>query len=360
MPIRITWPRAGAILACAIPVLLALLMLPGAAGATRSVELRVVDPDGRTLAEHRQYTGSTRVPTDPRARCFFGGAGGSGDPVRTKGPNAIGALRDAARLQRSLRPLSFTDEFDFGLGVCGIGGAVADPDSFWLLRVNHEDAAESGDRIRLRRGDRVLWFLSPTTPPPELELRAPARAVAGSPFEVEVVEHRCELGPAPDFETVCGSEPAAGATVRGAAGPTDADGTAIVTRPVGLHNLRARRGSDIPSNRARVCVAERLGECPRVAGERILGSAKRDRIRGTRGPDVIEAGRRRGRIAAGAGDDRIDVRRGRNRIRAGRGDDRVDARRGGRDVVRCGRGEDVAIVDRRDRARGCEEVRTRR
>ncbi len=45
----------------------------------------------------------------------------------------------------------------------------------------------------------------------------------------------------------------------------------------------------------------------------------------------------------------------------GSGSDRIRARGGGRDKVRCGAGlHDVAIVDRRDRVRGCEIVRVRR
>jgi hypothetical protein len=46
--------------------------------------------------------------------------------------------------------------------------------------------------------------------------------------------------------------------------------------------------------------------------------------------------------------------------RGGGGRDRVKARGGGRNVVRCGKGRDKAVVDRRDRVRGCEKVRRRK
>jgi predicted acyl esterase len=95
------------------------------------------------------------------------------------------------------------------------------------------------------------------------------------------------------------------------------------------------------------------------ASERILGRRGADRIKGRGGADCIAGGRGRDRIAGQGGDDRIRGGRGRDRIRGGRGDDRIQARDGRRDVVRCGPGDDTAIVDRRDRVRGCERVRRR-
>ena len=71
--------------------------------------------------------------------------------------------------------------------------------------------------------------------------------------------------------------------------------------------LAATRGTDIPSQALRVCVDDDLDACPKRRGERIVGSAERDRIEGTKGSDAI-----RGR----GGDDRIDIRKG--------GSDRVD------------------------------------
>ncbi|CAN5497150.1 hypothetical protein BH20ACT15_BH20ACT15_06190 [soil metagenome] len=39
------------------------------------------------------------------------------------------------------------------------------------------------------------------------------------------------------------------------------------------------------------------------------------------------------------------------------GRDFVKSRDGKRDVVRCGKGKDRAVVDRRDKVKGCESVR---
>jgi arylsulfatase A-like enzyme len=69
-----------------------------------------------------------------------------------------------------------------------------------------------------------------------------------------------------------------------------------------------------------------LGNCTR------LGTPSADRLRGTRWPD---------------------------RICAGRGRDVVHAQAGGHDIVRCGPDRDVAVVDSVDRLRDCEIVRRR-
>jgi metallophosphoesterase (TIGR03767 family) len=86
---------------------------------------------------------------------------------------------------------------------------------------------------------------------------------------------------------------------------------------------------------------------PTACTNRIVGSRKRERLRGTQGSDLI--------LARG-GRDRIRPRGGFDCVFAGRGNDRVDARKGSIDMVRCGRGHDVAYVDRNDRVRSCERV----
>jgi hypothetical protein len=108
-----------------------------------------------------------------------------------------------------------------------------------------------------------------------------------------------------------------------------------------------------------------------------LGTRKRDKIEGTPGPDLIRARRGNDRVRARDGDDCVRGNGGRDRVKGNAGHDRVaggtgndrlsggpgsdklKARRGGRDVVRCGKGKDTAVVDRRDRVRGCERVRRR-
>jgi hypothetical protein len=85
-------------------------------------------------------------------------------------------------------------------------------------------------------------------------------------------------------------------------------------------------------------------------GDRIVARAGAGRLRGERGRDCLRGDRGPDRLRGGAG---------RDRLRGGRGADRVSARGGVRDDVDCGRGRDVAKVDRRDRVRRCETVRRR-
>ncbi|MGD9572780.1 MAG: beta-propeller fold lactonase family protein [Thermoleophilia bacterium] len=85
-----------------------------------------------------------------------------------------------------------------------------------------------------------------------------------------------------------------------------------------------------------------------TAGDDVLyGTAGDDVIRGKGGDDVIRGHR---------GDDVLIGGRGRDRLIGGPGDDRIHARDGARDVVRCGPGRDLALVDAGDRVRGCERV----
>ena len=113
------------------------------------------------------------------------------------------------------------------------------------------------------------------------------------------------------------------------------------------------------------------------AGRRMVGTRRADRLRGTRGPDVmlgrggndlitalggadrLDGGTGRDRLSGGTGDDRLTGGPGRDRMRAGAGNDRLAAADRHADVVDCGRGRDVATVDRRDRTIGCERVRRR-
>jgi len=77
---------------------------------------------------------------------------------------------------------------------------------------------------------------------------------------------------------------------------------------------------------------------------------------GTRAGDRLVGGPGPQRIRARGGNDRIKAGPGRDCLLGGRGRDRLHAADGRRDMVRCGRGRDVAIVDRKDRVRHCERV----
>ena len=311
-------------LACAVAMSLTVAPLAGAKPKTVGADVRVVGPSGQSLAQLVQYTGTVKVPTDPDALCFGQGSGGSGARVKLTGPTALGAVHDASATARGVRPLSVTDAFDFGLGVCGIGGFMASGSASWYLKQNHAGSQVGGDQLAVKKGDEVVWYLAPSFPyPPELALEAPSRVEPGAQVEIEVFEYA-------DDGT---RTPADGATVSGGTTPatTDAQGSARVEVGSGDVTLRATRGADIPSNEARVCVADSAGECP--PQQVVAGTGKPDRIKGTKLPDRIKAGAR---------------------------NDRVKARGGGPDKVNCGSGKrDVAIVDANDTARNCEKVKVK-
>ena len=62
-------------------------------------------------------------------------------------------------------------------------------------------------------------------------------------------------------------------------------------------------------------------------------------------------------VAGHEGDDQLNGGFDADVLAGGDGNDRLIARAGGRDVVDCGPGQDLAYVDRGDRVVGCERVR---
>jgi len=316
MPIGSLRRPCGLIVACAVAMLLAVPPIAGAKAKTVRADLRVVGPSGQTLVQLVQYTGSAQVPTDPNALCFGPGTGGSGNAFTIAGPTALGLVQDGSATARELRPLSVTDAFDFGLGVCGIGGFQAQGSASWYLKQNHAGAQVSGDQLTVAKGDHILWYLAPTFPyPQELAPEAPASVELREPFEVRVLAYA-------DDGT---ATPAAGANVGGRV--TDAQGRATLELESG-ERLQARRGTDIPSNEAIVCVKP-VTECGYQ--QTIAGTGKPDTVKGSKLADKIKA-------------------RGRN--------DLVKARGGGPDRINCGTGKrDIAVVDPDDSVRACERIK---
>jgi hypothetical protein len=328
---RINLRRLGVCAAAVLTTAVALAAATPASAGTVPADLRVVTDTGKTLADVRQYTDTTQVPTSPQAKCFFGGVGGSGKPVTLDGPTALGLTADASQTQAGLQPLLITDEFSFGLGVCGFGGVSSTANNFWELRVDHKASSVGGDQVAVGRDDDILWSLVPnncdTTPPyachpssPELSLEAPARTKPGKPFAVQVFQYS-------DKGFV---KPAAGAAVTGAGAPSDAQGNALVTL-TGNGTVQATRAGAIPSRVLPVCVKSKLSRCPKKAGKPIFGSELADDITGTPGADSIKAGG---------------------------GDDSISVRGGGKDQVQCGAGVDKVKADRSDRVAkaSCERV----
>jgi hypothetical protein len=234
--------------ACALALIIALSAAAAAVAKGPLVDLRVVGKGGTVLAEKPAGAGPVSVKTSPQADCFGPGTGGSGDSVAVKAPTAMSALATASKSTASLRPLLLTDAFDFGLGLCGIGGSEASKELSWVFKVNHVAPEISGDAVRVKAGDEVLWALVPFPYPDELFLQAPSRVEPGRPFAVRVFA----------YDAKGKRKPAAGVTVGGAGAPTGKDGTTTVVlrKP---QRLIARNGEDIPSNRVAVCVG---GKCP--------------------------------------------------------------------------------------------------
>ena len=323
MPTRIrTVPGALAIL-CAV---VALCLVPQAASATVTAKLRVLTPDqvldpGTTYIVDDDVT----VPTRPDADCF-GPPGGTGAEFSYEKPNALTLLATAGRTTKSVAPLSLTDQFGFGLGVCGIGGVEATDTSFWYLKSNHEEATVGADQLEVHDGDEILYYLSPNNypdpNPAELELQAPARAQAGRAVLGDRARTQVRDRPGHVRDHVR-HRPRRRGDVTGGDAPatTGADGTAQLT--VASRNeaeLGATRGADIPSEVLQTCVGATLDDCPKARGESLVGSPQPDKINGTKGDDQI---RSRG------------------------GDDRIDARQGGADVINCGRGHDKVKIKRK-------------
>ncbi|HEX2232021.1 MAG TPA: DUF4394 domain-containing protein [Thermoleophilaceae bacterium] len=86
------------------------------------------------------------------------------------------------------------------------------------------------------------------------------------------------------------------------------------------------------------------------------GEAGRDRVLGGNGNDRLGGGSGNDSLSGGAGNDRLTGGSGRNRLAGGRGNDTLQARNRRVETVNCGPGRDRAVVDRRDRTRGCERV----
>ena len=330
-----------ALAAVAASVSMFCLFVPAAQGST-TAELRVLTPGG-VLDSGTNYVieDPITVATTPEADCF-GPPGGSGAEYEQTRPNALGLLATGSLDNRELKPLGLTDQFGFGLGLCSIGKAEADSNSFWYLKANGEEAAVAIDQLEVNDGDEVLLYLSPSTfpapNPAELELDSPARVRPGEEFEVAVTESSCTTDQT-TFETSCGSGPADGVTVKGGAKPvtTGADGVATVTaRSSASMRLIGTRGSDIPTKKLELCVDLDLDLCPKAFGERFVGASSDDRLKGGKGSDEISGAK---------------------------GDDKIDIRAGGVDQVDCGAGTDRVTVKRSDSddeiSRNCERIQKR-
>lgn len=217
-----------------------------------SADLRVVGGGGKILAEETLKTGTTSVPTSSRAICFGKGTGGSGKVASVKGATAFGLLAQAAKSTKALQPLLVTDTFDFGLGLCGVGGYKTTSKVSWYLKVNHKNPEIGGDTVKLKAGDEVLWAYTSFPYPNELDLEAPEQVTAGVPFTVRVFS----------YSDTGKRKPVSGARITGVEGVvTGADGRASVTLSSPSTALGATRGKDIPAPTVVVLTCPE-GRCP--------------------------------------------------------------------------------------------------
>ena len=300
--------------------------VPAAHAKPAAAELRVQAEQKPVVSGEKYLTDATSIATDTRKPA----CNGSGEAKTVEGPTALSLLIDAAGVNRALRPLGISDQFDFGLLVCAIGDSVASDEAFWLYKVNHVSPEVGADQLKIKAGDEVLWYFSNTATGrntgDELVLDAPMRTKPSTTVEVRVSAY--------DFAGK--RTPAAGAqVVYGRQRVTaDANGVARVTSGSDTLRLRAVRGKDVASETAAVCVSEKLSECPRLGVTGVNGTADNDRIKGSKGAEEIK----------GYG-----------------GRDHIDARGGGRDLVLCGAGVDRILIDRFDGvARDCEFVNGKR
>lgn len=245
-------PRPMQLRTAAVCALALCLMAAFAAGASAkgfTATLRVVGAGKEILGEGEVKTADISVKTSKQATCFGSGTGGSGKSVALPGNTALGLLAAGAKSNNKLAPLSLTDHFSFGLGLCGIGKSKAKGEASWYVKVNHKGTTAGADKTKIKAGDEVLFDLAPSYPyPDELVVAAPEEATAGVPFTVHVYAYN-EKGK---------RKPVQGAAVTGAIGPTDKQGKVSITltKPTAL---LAGLGEDIPSAAVPVCLA---GQCP--------------------------------------------------------------------------------------------------
>jgi len=88
----------------------------------------------------------------------------------------------------------------------------------------------------------------------------------------------------------------------------------------------------------------------------LSGGAGNDHLSGASGNDRLSGGSGNDRLSGGSDNDRLNPGAGRDRVAAGPGNDRIFSRDSRRDLIDCGRGHDVAIIDAVDRTRRCETI----
>src|ERR1044072_7731491 len=165
MPLKFVSSRLAA--ACVLALVLCASFASAAVAKGPVADMRVIGAGGNFIAEGAYGAATATVKTTPKATCFGPGTGGSGKSVTVKGPTALGMLILAAQRKGAVQPLRtlpgqrpgawkpllITDAFDFGLGLCGIGGAVADLKLSWYLKVNHKNPEKGDEMVKVKDAD---------------------------------------------------------------------------------------------------------------------------------------------------------------------------------------------------------------
>lgn len=131
----------------------------------------------------------------------------------------------------------------------------------------------------------------------------------------------------------------------------------------GLGDASLAQETTAPSSEVTLAGVE-IGPCGALqegtdTAETLTGTADGDRIKGAGGADMLVGLDKADCLRGGDQRDVLEGGDGSDRLIGSQAGDRMLARDGARDVVRCGRGHDVAVLDRRDRFKGCEEVSRR-
>lgn len=242
---RFVRPAVGLLLG--LMALAGLVNLPSVASAGVPVHLRVVTHEGRILLDRNMSTGTATVR--PTSSCPS--LGGRTGPARTlKGATGMGLLYQASLRFKALQPLKVADS-DYGFGICGIGGIMAEGQEWWSIYLNNKAATTGAEGINLKKGDSVLFFLSESWAEPNpnlLYLDAPAKVRKGATTKVRVFE----------YDTSGKRKPAKGAKValeESGSVMTDSQGYARV-KISSRTMIVARKGGLIPSNRVHVTIGK--------------------------------------------------------------------------------------------------------
>jgi Ca2+-binding RTX toxin-like protein len=92
--------------------------------------------------------------------------------------------------------------------------------------------------------------------------------------------------------------------------------------------------------------------------DKLYGAGGNDKLAGGKGNDKLYGGRGNDKLNGGRGNDKLNGGPGTNTYSGGPGNDTINARNHKKETVDCGPGnKDVAIVDKKDKAKGCEKVK---